>query len=188
VPDLIYAGNHGMEVCGGGLHFLDPAAKELQGTMGQISEVLAAGLRSFPGVEVEYKGLTTTVHFRRTPDDLTERLRQIVEDALHPVSDRFLCYAGQKCMEVRPRAGSNKGAAAQWIRARLGRGRTLSIYFGDDTTDEDAFRALAEGVTVKVGERAPTAAHYYVRGPGEVTEFLERLVGALAFTPVDEGP
>ena len=51
----------------------------------------------------------------------------------------------------------------------------LSIYVGDDSTDEDAFAALPDGITVKVGEPTETTAGYYVAGPTEVEQFLEWL-------------
>lgn len=56
----------------------------------------------------------------------------------------------------------------------------VSIYIGDDRTDEDAFRVLREEsqgygilVSTKVKE---TTAFYTVRDPGEVELFLKGLV------------
>jgi trehalose-phosphatase len=53
---------------------------------------------------------------------------------------------------------------------------TLPVYLGDDTTDEDAFRALGrEGVTIRVGDSgSPTAARHRLRDPDEVLGFLQR--------------
>ena len=57
----------------------------------------------------------------------------------------------------------------------------LPIYIGDDVTDEDAFRALAEherGLGVLVAEEPrPTAARHRLRDPDEVREMLDWLAG-----------
>jgi trehalose 6-phosphate phosphatase len=56
------------------------------------------------------------------------------------------------------------------------RGNTfLPIYVGDDLTDEPAFRVLRKGITVLVGPRRPTNAHFSLRNPAQVGVFLERL-------------
>jgi trehalose 6-phosphate phosphatase len=53
------------------------------------------------------------------------------------------------------------------------------VFIGDDTTDEDAFRALrlrsSHAVTVRVthGTDTPTAAEFALDGPAEVRSFLE---------------
>jgi trehalose-6-phosphatase len=46
---------------------------------------------------------------------------------------------------------------------------------GDDVTDETAFAALNDQITVKVGRTRGTLAHFYVRNPAEVCRFLSRL-------------
>jgi trehalose-6-phosphatase len=52
----------------------------------------------------------------------------------------------------------------------------LCCYLGDDETDEAAFAALrSNDLAIFVGRRKPgSAAPYYLRGPKEVEEFLQR--------------
>jgi trehalose 6-phosphate phosphatase len=53
-----------------------------------------------------------------------------------------------------------------------------AVFVGDDETDEDAFRAIADrGTGVVVGSAPPltTAATAYVRDPAEVTALLAAL-------------
>jgi trehalose-6-phosphatase len=57
---------------------------------------------------------------------------------------------------------------------------TPAIYIGDDGTDESAFCALGDQITVRVGTAQKTHARYYVRDPGEVARFLQRLESELA--------
>ena len=72
-------------------------------------------------------------------------------------------------------------AAAPGVEAPLQRTDSLFVvYFGDDTSDEDAFRVLSEsglGVGILVGTKAKsTAAVYSLRSPDHVGQFLSRLV------------
>jgi alpha,alpha-trehalase len=56
---------------------------------------------------------------------------------------------------------------------------TLPLYIGDDTTDEDAFRAIEDkGIGIIVSDESrDTAARYLLRDPSEVERFLEELIG-----------
>jgi trehalose-6-phosphatase len=58
---------------------------------------------------------------------------------------------------------------------RLPKG-ALGIYVGDDTTDEDAFKALQDGITIRVGEKKESAAQYFVESQTEVVRLLEMLL------------
>ena len=65
IPSLIYAGNHGLEIEGRGLAFEHPRAAMLKGAIREISERIAEHAASLEGVEIESKGLTSSVHYRR---------------------------------------------------------------------------------------------------------------------------
>ena len=77
----------------------------------------------------------------------------------------------------------NKGKAIAWLLEMLGleRGNVRPIYIGDDSTDEDAFRALEQsGIGILVSEQSqPTAARYSVKNPFEVERFLRVLTAHL---------
>jgi trehalose 6-phosphate phosphatase len=172
VDGLIYAGNHGLEIFGRGLRFVEPAAEARRGRLNRVMETIAAKLRNVAGVLVENKGLTGSIHFRQAdPDDV-----QAVEDALRTsVAEAgawFRLNRGRKVFEIVPRTGWHKGAAARWILGKIEGKRALPIYLGDDDSDEDAFAVLTDAVTVRVGCPPATCARYSVPGPAEVFDFL----------------
>mgnify|MGYP000955806519 FL=1 len=58
----------------------------------------------------------------------------------------------------------------------------LPFYLGDDVTDEDAFRALADrGIGILVGKpTVPTAASYWLSDTADVKPFLEGMIDLLS--------
>jgi len=178
MPNLIYAGNHGLEICGDGLQFVEPGAVQRIKILGELSRRLRERLRHIPGVEVENKTLTTTVHFRRAPRSSLDELRKVVYAELVCSRRIFRVRRGLQVIEVRPRVNWDKGTAVRWIQQVKGSADTLSLYIGDDATDEDAFAALPEGVTIRVGHTKETAARYYLDEQKLVTHFLGWLAEA----------
>ncbi len=174
MPHLIYASNHGSEITGPGMLFIDPGAQAAAQTLHEMALQLADRLRPIAGAAVEDKGLTLSIHHRRVaPVDIEEVWRAVLQ-AVEPVSDRFHITPGLQVYEVRPRVRWDKGAAVAWIKEHLGKNDSLVIYIGDDATDEDAFVALgSNAITIKVGNSATaTAARFFVPSPAEVHDFL----------------
>ncbi len=180
MANLTYAGNHGLEIWGEGLHFVEPEAVRRIKILGELSRGLRERLRHIPGVEVENKVLTASVHFRRAERGKLDEIRETVYAELAFSGRIFRVTRGLQVIEIRPRVNWNKGTAVRWIRQVMGSADTFSLYVGDDATDEDAFAALPEGVTVRVGHAKGTAARYYVDEQKWVTHFLAWLVEASA--------
>ena len=88
--------------------------------------------------------------------------------------------SGRMLVELRPDIDWDKGTTLAWIRDRIDpSGSLLPIYIGDDLTDEDAFDAVHfDGIGIVVGHDEDgdrkTAAHFTLRSPDQVREFIER--------------
>jgi trehalose-phosphatase len=82
---------------------------------------------------------------------------------------------------VELRAGRNKGDVVRFVLEQIS-DDTRVAYLGDDTTDEDAFRAiLGRGLGVLVRrEQRPTAAEAWLRPPQELRWFLYAWLRATA--------
>jgi trehalose 6-phosphate phosphatase len=173
IPSIIYAGNHGLEIGGPGFLFVDETAAAHGTALRELGANLATRLMPIPGALVEDKGLTVAVHERLVAEDAREEVRRIVHGVLAGSSHPFQLTVGQRVYEIRPRTSWHRGSAITWIRERLGKPETLTIYLGDDATDEDAFAALPDDITIRVGEAAETAAHFQIDNPAEVHGFLE---------------
>jgi trehalose 6-phosphate phosphatase len=173
MPTLIYAGNHGLEIEGPGLSFEHPRAADLEGAVREITERIAAHSASLEGIEIESKGLTSSIHYRRAPRSAQIHLEALLRDIVAPNDPDIVVSEGKMIHEVRPRVAWDKGNAVIWIRQQLDQPDDLPIVMGDDTTDENAFVAFDDAITICVDPRRPTAAEYWVESPDDVKEFLE---------------
>jgi len=176
IPGAIYAGNHGLEISGPGFIFIEPTAAAAREALQQLADRLARRLEPIPGALAEDKGLTVSVHYRQTPSEMWEEVRQTVHAALAGSQHPFQLAAGDMIFDIRPRVYWNKSNAVGWIKEQLGHADALTIYVGDDTSDEDAFATLTDGITVKVGAAEETAAQFYLESQADVPGFLEWLV------------
>ena len=186
VAGIVYSGNHGLEILGPGLRFVESTALAAVDDLHHVSKQLVASLWPIPGIRVEDKRLTATVHYRLVADCHVPAIHDVTAQAVRPYASRLQIRSGKKSINVTPRTGWNKGTAVLWINRHLGIPARSAIYVGDDATDEDAFEALRDGVTIKVGASDETLARYLLSGPGEVRELLEGI--AQAHAPVGRRP
>jgi trehalose 6-phosphate phosphatase len=165
LPDLVYVGNHGLELDGEAAGW----AEQLQGFLAEIA---------WPATE--NKQLTASLHYRGSQDE--PAARAALEDVkVRAEGQGFMARFGRKVLEVLPPLDVNKGTAVRQLIAE--RNLRRALYAGDDTTDLDGFRAL-DGLDVSVriavaSEEGPAelreAADLTVAGPQELVAVLRRL-------------
>lgn len=162
VPGLEVVGVHGMEA-----GRLGEAATSLvaEGDLSTLQTV-RAGLPSIPGLEVEDKRLAIALHYRKVDAAGVDALRTWSETA-PPGLDRLW---GKRVLELRPH-GYSKGRAVARLAAE--HPQAAPLFIGDDTTDEEAFAALPQGPTVKVGE-GETCARARLPDVEAVVNYLKR--------------
>jgi trehalose 6-phosphate phosphatase len=180
IPGIAYAGNHGMEIEGAGLHRIHPEAAAARPDLDAVAARVMADLEGIDGAFVEDKGLTLSIHYRLAPEREAE-VREIVLAAVGG-RDGLQVTEGKMVIEVRPRVEWDKGRAVLFL---LGQMRppagTPVLYLGDDRTDEDAFRALrgwgdgAEGILIAETLPPESAAASHLRDPAEVGALFEAL-------------
>lgn len=176
-------GNHGFEI-------VRPDGSPLGGeSLGNAREAVAAALRdvarlavSMPGVLIEDKRWTASVHFRLADASVAPALRDAVDRAASEHGLRVM--EGKKVFEIRPNEDVNKGTVALRLARDLAPGgRGAVVYLGDDATDEDAFASLRAAVPAAVTARvtnddgARTAAEFSLENTAAVTQFLSWLAG-----------
>ncbi|MGE0352710.1 MAG: trehalose-phosphatase [Gemmatimonadales bacterium] len=133
--------------------------------------------RHWPGTRVEDKGYSIAVHHRLVPAEVGALLAALRRE----IRDRGIsALPGRQVIDIRAREAHKGAAVLRWLD-RVERGRVPRpevLYAGDDTTDEDAFRALGRSaVTVAVGHR-PRHARFRTPGPVAFGQWLEKLAAA----------
>lgn len=144
--DIIYIGNHGLERLSpqddGQLALTiapeaEPYAAEVIAALDDIEETLGP---RFPGLLVERKGVTGSIHVRRTENPIAAEEAVMHELARSGAARALRVTRGKMVVEVRPPVAVDKGVAvAALIEERGLRG---ALYLGDDRTDIDAFRTV----------------------------------------------
>jgi len=179
VDGIWYVGNHGFEMrspTGEETRFFDGADVDY---VTQVRDELAIETASVPGVLLEHKGPVLAVHYRLVDVPRMAEVERAFLRVMERHRQRLMLAHGDHVFEARIRGIRNKGTAVRLIRRELPPG-SLVIYFGDDATDEDAFRELrATGIAVEVGAPGSALAHYTLPDPGAVWEALQRIQEAL---------
>lgn len=182
LDELIYVGSHGFDIAGpAGMHIEHEQGTRFLPVLDEAERELTGAFSSVAGVQLERKKYAIAIHYRNADPGAAATVEAAVDRALrHRESLRK--RSGKKIFELQPAVDWDKGKAIAWLLERLGLDEpdVLPFYLGDDTTDEDAFRALRDrGVTVVVAAKdRPTDARYRLRDPAEVRAFLARLAGA----------
>jgi trehalose 6-phosphate phosphatase len=176
IPGVIYAGNHGLEIEGRGLVFEHSGAVEIYPAVNKITSMMLARSNDFKGVEVEAKGLTTSLHYRQASRPIQLALGTLLRNLIPPDDPRIEIREGKMVYEVLPRVAWDKGHAVVWIRDQVAQAGALPIVIGDDMTDENAFTAFDDAMTICVDPRRATAAIYRLESPDDVKCFLGWLV------------
>jgi len=185
IPEVIYAGCHGLEVLGPGLEFRHPDALAQQSMLWAVGETLARRAPAVSGMRVEAKGLAVAVHYRHVAADEIRRVEIELARAIREQGSRLKIFHGTKVIEVLPQVAWTKGECARWIQERVlsaSPGPALWLYLGDDWTDEHAFEMLSgRALTIRVGDAVPASrATYRLRDVSEVQQLLAALAEGAA--------
>jgi trehalose 6-phosphate phosphatase len=171
---VVYAGNHGLEAESDTISYRNPEAEAMRRELKCTLLQLRLALSETDGLEIEDKGLTLAVHFRRVTEHLHDWVRSITLSTVGR-SRSFTCREGKMVIDIKPRIEWHKGYAVQWILKEIMPPGALPIYLGDDVTDEDAFAVIREGITIKVGGSVETGAQYKLPDVPSVGQFLNWL-------------
>lgn len=176
---LYLVGTHGVELVGprgGRRRLADVGAARPE--LARLRAWLRSNVPPRAGFLVEDKGWSIALHYRKADPQAAAALCRSFKRFVARETPALRLSAGKMVVEAVARA-ANKGAALRALRRLVGADAT-AVYFGDDMTDEDAFGAVGpRGISVLVGERAPTRARFRVDGPGAVLQLLKKLNASL---------
>lgn len=177
LPGVWYVGAHGFSLLDPGNRSIALVSRKQRERMQKIKRALSRRLRGVPGLRLEPKEVTIAVHYRAAPARSRYLARKVIIELMERDAEVSL-LSGKKVWELLPDPRNDKWTAISFIlrgeRKGSRRGRWLTIFLGDDETDERVFQKM-EGISIVVGRKRRTAARYYLRSPAEVRKFLKRL-------------
>jgi trehalose 6-phosphate phosphatase len=171
LPLVARVGNHGSEV----EHMAPPTG--LRERVGAWAAELTARLAGQPGVAIEDKGLSLSLHYRHAPEPARAAAAALAAASGLPGARIF---GGHSVVNVVSEEAPDKGDALRALLAATG--AEAALYVGDDLTDECAF-ALADELPllgVRVGPVIATRAAHVLRSRAEVDELLDALLEGVA--------
>jgi len=164
-------GDHGIEA--------STAPREFRRKAGRWTRLLRRRLDRWPGVTVEEKPYSVSVHYRNARRKPVARAA-VLRAAGSLRSARLI--GGKDVVNVVPRGASHKGTALE--RERIRRRCRTAIYVGDDETDEDVFGGgrTARLLAIRVGARRTSRAGYCIRSQAGIDALLRALIALRAGT------
>lgn len=178
LPEIIYAGSHGLQIQGPDLHLEVPEGVEALSDLDRAARDLEMSLEAIPEVRLERKQFTIVVRFAGRDGKEPGFVESVVKDVQRRFP-RLHLTGGKGVIELLPDVDWDKGRAVSWLLSELGLDdpQVLPIYIGDDVTDEAAFRAVrGRGLGLLVSDHPqPSSALYRLRDTDHVAALLRHL-------------
>lgn len=169
VPVWHVVGDHGFDSASSG----HAPLAHVRGWADQLRDRLPG----HPGLVIEQKKNSVTVHYRQVRDK--PRVVAAIADAVRDLADAR-AIGGAEAVNLLPYNGPHKGSALQ--QARRVFACDTAIFVGDDDTDEDAFGSADADrlLSIRVGTKKPSVARYRLRTQRQVDTLLKTLIALRA--------
>lgn len=127
------------------------------------------------GIEVEDKGYSVALHYRKAPKQAEALRRHVAAGRAAFPGEATELLLGKAMFEVK-RPGINKGDAIRTLMEHLPFAGRIPVFFGDDVTDEAAFKAMPDlgGLGFGVARNFPGMTGIFA-SPSDVRRALQRL-------------
>lgn len=166
---LAAAGIHGLErrSANGAIDNMHVDTSRLRGAAWE----LAASMKDMPMAQLEDKGASLALHWRRAPED-APALRRMALHTLQHLGPGYRLLEGNCVVELLPRVANKGDAVRAFLKESPFKGRK-PVFVGDDLTDLPGFAAAsaAGGYGIAVGDRV--SAEYRVPDVDAVRAWLK---------------
>jgi trehalose 6-phosphate phosphatase len=146
----------------------------------QLQEQLGA----IQGVEIEFKGESLSLHYRKVIDQ--ESALSLMDTAIEKLTPSPKRIGGKCVINLAPMEAFTKGEALMVAMDEFGLQR--AIFFGDDVTDEEVFQQRSiDLLGVHIGQDDRTAASYYLNNQAEMLNILNSMADSVESRHGEEG-
>ncbi|MEK7128569.1 MAG: trehalose-phosphatase [Patescibacteria group bacterium] len=181
VRQFLYAASHGWERNFGVKFRKKIVPKFVLKKLNQFRKIVEKIKEYYPSLIIEKKPYSVTFHYHLMPTGQKKSLKGWLEKFFKIVHKQtsIKVFYDKETIEILPGLNWTKGNIAKLALKYLHKKNSKKftpIYIGDSLTDEDAFRALKKGITIRVGKNETSAAKWYLRDQSEVNIFLKWLL------------
>lgn len=128
------------------------------------------------GVEIEDKQYSLAIHYRRSREKKTTKLR--IERAIGKLDPVPRIIGGKSVFNLLPAGAPHKGAAILDLVQKAGMKHIF--YIGDDDTDEDIFGIpykFGQIMSVRIGRKQTSKASYFLKRQSDINKLLKLIIG-----------
>ncbi len=180
-PDFLI-GNHGLE----GLPQTSRQISQFQDLCrnwhGDVRQALASGVLADPGVMVEDKQISLSVHYRHA--ERHEPVASALRALFAQLTPAPRVIGGKYVFNLLPATAGDKGTAFEHLIRHTG--ARSAIYVGDDVTDEDVFKLLRPDLlSIRIGQSQHSSAEFFLRRHVDIVRLLDDLIQRLACAAPD---
>lgn len=180
VDGIWYAGSHGLEWRIDDEVALRETPPDVAAALEEARSALQEIMRSYSGTIAEDKVHCFAVNYRALNAADAASFSEAANAAVAPyvAGGSLRVMDGMRTFEIVPAIDWDKGRCALHMLEHLRKSEgtePIPLYIGDSITDEDAFRTLKGGITIKVGRDESSAAAYYVEDRDDVDAVLQML-------------
>ena len=174
-PDFL-VGNHGLEGLPQSCQQISHFQQMCRGWLGEVQRALASGPLADPGVMVEDKLISLSVHYRHVErhEPVATNLRALFA-RLTP-APRVI--GGKYVFNLLPQAAGDKGTA--FLHVMRHSDAPSAIYVGDDVTDEDVFKLqIPHLLSIRIGQSQHSSAEFFLRRQVDIVRLLDDVIHRL---------
>jgi trehalose-phosphatase len=181
---ILFSGTHGLEIVGvDGVRRLAPGVEAAERDLAAARGWLGRNVATTDGFVIEDKRVAIALHYRMADPALARERCAALRSFVDAKTPALRILRGKMIDELLPRGIGGKGSAIRALLREAADPKSVPVYFGDDTTDEDAFQQIRDdGIGVLVGPERPSWARYRVASPSEVRRALAELAQELLHT------
>jgi trehalose-phosphatase len=173
IPDIVYAGNHGLEWEIDKKIYVMPGISKTRELYLKILNKFSELEDKYTGIFIEDKQLSISIHYRMLSKNMQPAFHEEFENFIKPyIKSKLIKILKSKMVfDIMPNVKWGKGSFISWLISTR-KISPLTVYIGDDRTDEDVFKELKKDITIKVGN-GESDAKYYLNDPLDTLKFLE---------------
>jgi trehalose-phosphatase len=171
---LIYSGNHGLEMSGQNFNFVHRKAETSLPFIQSLKKKIGRELkRENQSCWIEDKKYSFAIHYKEHDEKISTFIKKHL--FIHLTNKKLSLIKSKDAYEFRPYIKWDKSNAVRMIQKKQPQG-SLTIYIGDDQSDECVFKYMGnQDISIKVGRAQKTAARYSIDFKN-VTKLLHQLL------------